>query len=195
MADPSDGAGYGKMREEYEVHTALNQEINDGRVWLRSAARERALKNRRCVVRISAPVAKKRVYCEALYADNFYLEEWKKRGRDFFQDKTKKLAFISAWHRTPLGIGLGSHQLDVEIRRSSRPLWWQIRACIEHPQIVVCLATVLGIIGVGLGILGVGLSLLGITEWQPYARWGGAVLATLGILVTALPLVLVRARQ
>ena len=100
------------------------------------------------------------VYCEALYADRHYL---KKRNLSNLPAETN-LVFMSGWHRQPLCLTETMPgevvSLDITIGRFPRSLLWQIRAGVKHPQLIVFLATVLGLIGVGLGLMGLGLALV-----------------------------------
>jgi len=74
------------------------------------------------------------------------------------------LLFVNAWYRNLLQIERKSIPsiIDVEIAQTRwrlRAMCWQLRACEQHPQIVVVLSTVLAIVGTGFAVFGFALSL------------------------------------
>lgn len=142
----------------YEVHPARSEDVNEARVWIKDSRLHEELHGRRRVVRITN--SKKIVYCEALYADEYYITNY--GGRSCPLDpQHDRLIFMSAWYRRLLGIeGQGCVPITISLTAFPRSAWWQIRVCIGHPQLVVLVATVLGLIGLGLGLIGVGLGLL-----------------------------------
>lgn len=153
-----------KHPASYEVHTSTREEMNEGWVWVRNEADpelKRKLEGRRRIVRIN-----NHVYCEALYMNERDLK-WLKEHKPSFYDKIvsdDKLIFISQWYRQPLEVHPGNEQdLTIELTESRwEQVQWQFWACLQHPQIVVLLSTVLGIISVGLGVIGVGLGVIGL---------------------------------
>jgi hypothetical protein len=71
---------------------------------------------------------------------------------------------VNAWYRNLLRIEKKSIPsiIDVEVvqtRWRLRAMWWQLRACEQHPQIVVVMSTVLAMVGTGFAIFGFALSL------------------------------------
>ncbi|HVM72576.1 MAG TPA: hypothetical protein VMT91_12520 [Anaerolineales bacterium] len=178
----------------YEVHSSTREELNDGWVWIRNEADANLkgkLEARRRIVRMiyskNPPV-----YCEALYVSDDYDIKWFNRhfgtknldsSRCKYPDTdssdsslslnwNKELIFISQWYRQHLGIKgklRTIHPLEIEIAESGwTQVLWQFRACLQHPQIVVLLSTVLGIISVGLGIIGFGIGLIAIPAFSRY---------------------------
>ncbi len=66
--------------------------------------------------------------------------------------------FMSQWHRTALDLEPDQIcSLKVRMPRWYERISRQVRACLGHPQIVVFLATVLAILGLGVGFIGAGL--------------------------------------
>lgn len=165
----------------YEVHTSTREELNEGWVWLKNDENEE-LKNkvegRRPIVRISN--SKKHVYCEALYVNDLDLE-WFRKKPPFKDVSDDKLIFISQWYLRRLGFekNPGSAELAIDTKTK---ISWQFLACLVHPQIMVLLSTVLGIIGVGLGIIGLGLGCIAIPCWSQ-GIIVGIVFIVVGILV------------
>ncbi len=150
----------------YEVHTALRDDLNEGWVWVRDSGLEDQLQDQRRIVRIE--FNSKKVYCEALYADKYYLKRFnERRVKDELTEipSNKDLVFINGWYRQRLGIPRNPcSEQDLQIAIAKFPVLSQFCACLQHPQSVVFLATVLAILGVGLGIIGVGLGLIGIKD-------------------------------
>lgn len=178
----------------YDVHTSPDEDKNEGWVCIRNTGLEKELDGQRRIIRVTTEEGKsKSIFCEALYADRWYMEKWIERWtkrRQKIPSASENLAFISLWYRNRLGIGIGHQSLAIEYRDTPRPFWWQVRACIDHPQVVVRLATLLAIIGLGLGILALGLGIAGVHEWEPYGSWIGWSLALSGVLVMVLGLFL-----
>jgi|RhiMetStandDraft_8_1073273.scaffolds.fasta_scaffold00832_2 hypothetical protein len=55
-----------EQEEQYEVHSALREDLNEGWIWVENKQLEKELNHRRRIVRISSQ-GRKSVYCEALY--------------------------------------------------------------------------------------------------------------------------------
>src|SRR5580698_3142744 len=124
----------------YVVHSSLHDDINEGWVWIRDLKNE--LDGKRRLIRVTAGTGKS-IFCEALYADDWYMEKWIERWKNINEKvpaADANLAFISSWYRRRLGIGMGNQSLTIEYRQAPRPLLWQLYVCLEHPQVVVLLA-------------------------------------------------------
>jgi hypothetical protein len=171
-------------KTRYIVHSSLRDDMNEGWIWIRNLKDD--LEGKRRIVRVTAETGKS-TFCEALYADDWYMEKWNERWKVTPQavpHADDKLAFISSWYRRRLGIGLGHENLTIEYGKNpAGPFLWQLHVCLQHPQIVVVLATVLAIVGLGLGILAVGLGVAGVPDWQPSGFWIGWVLVLCGIFI------------
>jgi hypothetical protein len=109
-------------------------------VWLKDSSLKDQLQFQRRVIRIQAD--NKKVYCEALYADKYYVdlfnEQMEKAERPQVVS-TKDLIFINGWYRQRLGLKPGDlcseHNLNITIAKS--PVLWQFYTCLQHPQSVV----------------------------------------------------------
>lgn len=179
--------------ESYEVHTALWEDLNEGWIWIKDDALKDKLQNQRRIVRINTENQKK-VYCEALYAETFYLKRFNERMEPDHRINFSKnrLVFISGWYRQILGIKLqdivGQKNLTITPCKFPCSLLWHLRACLQHPQVVVFLGTDLAIIGLGLGGIAVGLGLISIENLCSLGRYvaigfglGGAISCLYGI--------------
>ncbi len=69
--------GHDAHTKPYEVHTALGDDLNEGWVWVRDSGLKDQLRDQRRIVRIE--FNSKKVYCEALYADDYYLKRFNER--------------------------------------------------------------------------------------------------------------------
>jgi hypothetical protein len=171
--------------DRYVVHSSLRDDMNEGWIWIRNLRQE--LDGQRRIVRLTAENGES-TFCEALYADDWYLKGWHERWKatqEPIPPTDAKLAFISSWYRRRLRIGLGPHTLTIEYKENPAGLFfWQLRVCLQHPQVVVVLATVLAIVGLGLGLLALGLGVAGVPDWRPYGGfWIGWLLVLSGIVL------------
>src|SRR6266566_1971211 len=184
----------------YEVRSALSDDRNEGRIYIFNEEIRDKIKGKRCIVRITRKGRKdiKPVYCEGLYADDFYLKDWqevwKKRG---IAPNVCKLIFISEWYRLLLDTKIGkTYDLEVEpLDPRKREGLWPLLYLYprDHPQAVVRTASIMGFIGLGLGVIGMGLGIFSIQTLFPNfipgvvllsALFGlfGLVIALLGII-------------
>jgi hypothetical protein len=140
-----------------KLFAALSEDVQQGWVWLVDPRLPP-----RGIVKLL--YRGKAVYCEALQIDRNFLKRYNVHGegRCFITDPQKSLV-INGWYRAKLGNPATKEDHSVTIRACS---WWpfswygKVWACLEHPQIVVRVATWTGIIGVVLGILGIVLGIL-----------------------------------
>jgi hypothetical protein len=117
-------------------------------------------------------------------------------GNNSKSEDAESRIFISAWYRYLLGIQK-AEEAKIDPRRSLeitipedlwQALYWQFLACVRHPQIVVALGTVLGLMGFFLGIGGFGLGLTGLKDLVHWGRFTvyigrfGVVLALLSVV-------------
>ncbi len=108
---------------------------------------------------------KKSVYCEQLIIDSNFVEDYNGRKRTRKIDVKEPTICISEWYRLKLDDIETGREYELEKISSEYQLWhikqwWKIRACLQHPQVVVRLATWLGVIGIFLGIIGVVLGVV-----------------------------------
>lgn len=168
----------------YEVRSALSEDRNEGRIYIFNEELYDQIAGKRYIARVKRNNKEntKAVYCEIVYADDWYLEDWqeiwKRRGTspsDFC-----KLIFISEWYRNLLGIktirgkiDLNVKVLNAEPRSLGARIWewvWEKWALLylyprKHPQAAVRTANMMGFIALGLGVIGTGLGFLGIMLW------------------------------
>lgn len=146
-----------------KIYASLADDISEGFVWL-----ERTEFPSRCIVKIANRENGRSAYCEALQIDDNYLRNYNQAPRITI-DTPKSSVVINSWYRARLGDIGTSREYDLEIATAN--WWWgKLRACMQHPQIVVRVAAWLGLIGVVLGILGVVLGAIslrssGIAMW------------------------------
>jgi hypothetical protein len=108
-------------------------------------------------VKITNKKNNKQIYCECLEIDENYISVYNNSAREYI-DKNKATITINSWYRKKLG-GINTktdHELEI---RAANGMLGQLRANLEHPQVVVRMATWLAIISVALGLLSVYLSL------------------------------------
>lgn len=138
---------------KYIVYAAPTEEINAGWVWVGSPQLPS-----RCIIKIKNEQLHATVFCEALQIDENFLNVYNSAGRIPI-DQPDMTIVINAWYRKRLGEIVTQSKQELKIT-SADNLWGRIRACIQHPQVVVRLATWLGILSVVLGVAGVIISLL-----------------------------------
>lgn len=137
------------------IFAAREEDAHQGWVWLQDASLPT-----RSVVKITNPVTKKTVHCEAMQIDMNFLKQYNQPPRFEIKEPSKALV-IGAWYRAGLG-GIPS-QSEVSLEVSACNSWWgQFKACTGHPQVVVRLAAWLGGIGLILGIVGLALGVISI---------------------------------
>jgi hypothetical protein len=205
--------------DDYQIYKAPVNDINEGHIWVHDPCLNVKLQGQRRIVRIQrADSDRKRVYCEALYADDRDLRHWN-------VPLGCRVILMNEWYRQRLGItdptpppspmsdeGTATRsEPESSTARSPIPpptgressLWWrlwaclqerlggpdapnatrsprklvrtlrlniefseclltsmrwQLLACLQHPQIVVLVASVLGVLGVGFALVALGLS-------------------------------------
>jgi hypothetical protein len=154
--------------KEFEIRRSTDEEAHEGRVWILDPQERTVFEGHRRIVRITHNG--KNVYCEALYADEHYLTDRYKKGQRPPQASDQKLVFINRWFRQQLGIDVDERvQLTIKVCRNP---FHQFLATAQHPQVVVRLATALGILGLGLGVLSIGLAVLGMQEFALRVGFG-----------------------
>jgi len=140
----------------YRVYVSLFEHMNDGFVWLK-----RPDLPPRCIVKITHSLAKESVFCEALQLeDNFLTEYNKPNERRLKINNPESSIVMSSWYRKRLGNLEPRREYSLRIDEANVWGWGKIRACNQHPQNVVRIATRLGIISVVFGIVGLLLGLL-----------------------------------
>ncbi len=132
----------------YKVLASTRTDMNEGWVWLSNHGYAP-----RSIIKIKNNSNGAVVYCEALEIDDNFSKEYNQPPR-LNIDPTEKTIIINGWYRKHLGGIATKESHDLEVWEENR-LWGRFRASIGHPQVVVRLATWLGVISVALGILGI----------------------------------------
>jgi hypothetical protein len=141
---------------KYKIFVALRDDINSGWVWVQDQDKQY---KQRAVICIKNSATRKEVYCEICQVDPNFRKNYNTKGggREKIDVVTPSLV-INEWYRKLLGIDKNQpeHKLDM----TEVDTWYgKIRACLHHPQVIVRVATKLGIISVVEGLIGFGLGL------------------------------------
>jgi hypothetical protein len=148
------------MSEPYEIHHVDREDFNEGWIWVRNEKLKGSIEDQRPVLLIKNVETHKKVSCETVYADDTWLQN---RRQPVALPCTKNMLFVSGWYRRLLSIEREKVpckiSLEIKFPNAAQAVWWQVRACIRHPQIGVVMSTVLAIVGTGLGIVGLGAML------------------------------------
>lgn len=138
-----------------KIFASLNEDAHQGWVWLHDPALPP-----RSVVKIKNYQSGEVIYCEALQIDDNFLTQYNQHPRHSITSPSNSIV-VGAWYRAKLG-GIKT-QSDIHVKVSACNSWYgQFRACIDHPQIVVRLASWLGGIGLALGLIGLVLGIFSI---------------------------------
>ncbi len=134
----------------HKVLAAMQLDINQGWVWLTGSGFKQ-----RSIIKITNKANNKSVYCEHLEIDENFIKEYNQSSRISINADEETIV-INAWYRKMLGNIATKASHDLKIVQANG--WWgQFRANINHPQVVVRLATWLAFISVVLGLIGIGL--------------------------------------
>lgn len=139
----------------YKVLAATHADINEGWIWIS----HHKFANR-TVIKILNKSNNAVVFCEALEIEENFQDYYNQPNRVHI-NLNEKTIVMNNWYRKHLG-GIETkkhHNLEVSV---SDGWLGKIRANIGHPQVVVRLATWLGVMSVFLGGLGVVLGVLSI---------------------------------
>ncbi len=138
-----------------KIYACLDDDISEGFVWLRRTGLAS-----RCIVKITNPEGGRNVFCEALQLDDNFLREYNQSPRLRIESPESSI-IMSAWYRARLGNLEGQHDYSLDIAPANG--WWgKLRACMQHPQIIIRVAVWLGVISVALGVLGVVLGVVSV---------------------------------
>lgn len=149
---------------DYIIRASLHEEANAGWIWVKGFPS-------RSLVKISNIKKRRTVICQARELDQNFLNIYNPskssddppvEGRRRFPiDFEQDTIVMSEWYRDALGgfdttkddNANGKVALDIQRYRGCQS-WGQLRAALQHPDIVVRLGARLGALGVGLGLLG-----------------------------------------
>ena len=130
----------------FKIYAALYEDINVGWVWIGNYSG-----NQRSVVKIVNKNTKKFVYCEALKIDKGFKARYMQGNTVKITDPGNSL-IMNEWYRKKLGIYKTKIEEDISVSEENHLIGY-IMASIQHPQIIVRLATQLGILSVLLGLI------------------------------------------
>jgi hypothetical protein len=143
----------------FKIYNALKEDVNQGWVWLGDSH----LKDR-SVVKLSVKATSKHVYCEGRRIDENFLNDYNEDGKPRNKIGDPQSALVVAdWYRKRLGDLETGIELEIEVQEVRKVIcgtYGRVRACLDHPQVVVRLATWLGLWGFGLGLIGVILGII-----------------------------------
>jgi hypothetical protein len=152
---------------KYSIYAALREDVNSGWVWV-----DTPVFKQRAVICISDTAIRKKVYCEILRIDKNFLNYYNKSREGLcpftnfgiikrFEIKSDiPTLVINQWYRRKLLGDDGSTQSKHELQITEVDNWYgKIRACLQHPQVIVRIATTLGIISVVEGLIGLVLAI------------------------------------
>ena len=142
-----------------KLFAALDDDSQQGWVWLK---KPELLP--RGIVRITC--GDRSVFCEALQIEDNFLKKYNREGegRIFITNAAETLV-INGWYRAKLGNVPTQVESPITVQGCNG--WCaKMKACLDHPQTVVRVATWLGIIGVALGVVGLVLGVLSLLPHQ-----------------------------
>ncbi len=141
----------------YELHTAIWDDIESGSIWISAPAL-----TSRTIVHVRNTLNNQSLRCEVKMVDAYYLKRFSEQtGRTV--DETSPQVFINAWYRKALGVTAREGPIELEIVADDS-LRGKVRACLQHPQVVVRIATILGLWSVALGVIGLALGILSLVR-------------------------------
>lgn len=136
----------------YKIYAALAEDISSGWVWVGGFEGEQ-----RSVVRLRNDRTRKTVHCEALKIDKNFLAKYK-QGNTLTIENESNAIVANEWYRRKLGVVNTNSDERISFREANH-LIGRLMASIQHPQVVVRLATWLGLLSLVLGAIGVWLGL------------------------------------
>lgn len=153
----------GDSSMEYVVYAALHDESNSGWIWL-----SRPQLGSRSLIRVKNLDNGRKVLCQLREIDDNFVALYNARSRTFRLQSyhREKAAIISDWYRSGLGIRNTQSSVNLEVTPACIPCWHAIRACCQHPEPVVRLATRLGVWSLVLGSLGLALAIHFSVPWR-----------------------------
>jgi hypothetical protein len=139
-----------KILKRFRIYPAKTEDVSQG--WVRLGGCDLP---HRSTVRLSTnDVRKSVVYCEVLSIDDNFIRDYNQpsEGRNRISDPQSALV-AAEWYRTRLGLQKGA-EAEIEVT-SANHVFGRVNACLAHPQVVVRVATWLGIWGFVLGVVGI----------------------------------------
>ncbi|MBD3843599.1 MAG: hypothetical protein IE909_17320 [Campylobacterales bacterium] len=137
---------------KYTFYASLHEDIDSGSIWISNYSGKC-----RAIVKIKHLDNKKSVYCEALKIENNFLNRYNGGNRKELKSDVQAIV-ANQWYRTKLGIASTGNEESIEIKEINNKLciiYATIRACLQHPQLIIRLSTTLGLLGVALGVISI----------------------------------------
>lgn len=135
---------------KYRVYPALENDVDSSRIWIGGSLLD--VRSVVCIVNIKT---QRKVYCEGLKLDKNYLNKYLAADTNKIVDSTIAVC-MSLWYRKKLGIEGSNVDAELEIEVSNSWIG-RIWSCLVHPQVVVRVAVLLGLLGLLLGGLSAAL--------------------------------------
>lgn len=142
---------------QFKIYAALNEDVNQGWVWLHKSQLPPG-SSQRSIVKLSASDTSKHVYCDTRSIDKNFINHYNESPHTKNIDESNSVLVAAEWYQIRLGVEKDD---EAEIKvTSANHYYGKIRACLDHPQIVVRLSTMLGLLSVFLAIIGIVLGAL-----------------------------------
>ena len=135
----------------YKIVAATRTDMNEGWVWLSGYNYAP-----RSIIRIRNKSNGKAIFCEALEIDDNFINEYNQPPRVHIKSDENTIV-MNGWYRNRLGRIETKATHDLEVTEANG-LCGKFFASTGHPQVVVRLATWLGVISVALGVVSIGLA-------------------------------------
>ncbi len=140
--------------DEYKIYSALHENINEGIVYIYNEKLKKisGKRNLACII-YKNEGKNRRVYCELLYADEYYINRYDIPKKNNF-DGNK--IFINEWFRIQLS-ELKMHNtyvLEINLLKGLHYILARLFFYpLKHPQIIVRTGSLLSLISIVLGII------------------------------------------
>ena len=140
-----------------KIYASLDDDVGEGFVWLK----KQGLPSRG-VVKISNLETSRSVFCEALQLEDNFLKQYNNSPRYAIHNPESSIV-MNGWYRARLGDVQTQREYDLKIVAADST-WGKVRACMDHPQVVVRVAVWLGVLSVVLGIVGFFLGVVSLSK-------------------------------
>jgi hypothetical protein len=135
---------------QFKIYAALNEDVNQGWVWLQKSQLPLG-SPQRSIVKLSASATSKHTYCETRLIDKNFINRYNESSHTKNIDESDLILVAAEWYQIHLGI---ENDDEAEIKvTSANHFCGRIYACLDHPQVVVRVATILGLVAVALGLI------------------------------------------
>lgn len=154
--------------KEDKVFAAMYEELDSGHIWIPIGTIDNYGSLSRRIAKVS--FGEKSIHCEVLELDPGYCKKYSEpgSGRLLIADETENIVVINDWYRRKLGIDQTYKDSMVEVAldiRLSAACFSGLLACFDHPQVIVRIATWLGLLGATLGLIGIIPTICSVIRW------------------------------